>query len=117
MTGIHPERRRYPRIQKELPLKLTTDDYDLVTQTKNISCIGAYCAVDRYIAPLTKLSILLLLPLQSKNRITTTKVQCKGVVVRTEQSLPAGFNIAIFFNEIGERDKKKIAKYVSQHIL
>ena len=116
MNSLLKERRRYPRIEKELPLKIRTDEYDLVTQTKNLSCIGAYCAVDKYIPPLTKLSIILLLPLKTKNKNTNVKIQCKGVVVRTEGKPPEGFNIAIFFNEISPRDKDKIATYVSEHI-
>jgi hypothetical protein len=94
------------------------DNYDLVTQTKNISCIGAYCFVDKYIPPMTKVSIVLLLSLKSKTRekTTTAKVQCKGVVVRTEENPPKSYNIAIYFNEIGQREKNKIAKYVNQQI-
>ncbi len=111
------ERRRFPRIKKEIPLKIRIDNYDVVTQSKDISCIGAYCSIDRYIAPLTKLSIILLLPLKSKNRSATVKVQCKGVVVRTVENAPGGYNIAIYFNEIDQKDKNKISKYVSQHIV
>jgi len=110
------ERRRYPRLLKELPLKLMAEDYDLVTRTRDISCIGAYCCVDKYIPPMTKLSIILLLPPDSRADNSTEKVQCKGVVVRTDTNAAKGFNIAIFFNEISERNKDKITRYVSRFI-
>lgn len=116
MTNNSLERRRHPRIKKELPLKIKTDGYGLATQTENLSCIGAYCSVDKYIPPLTKLSIVLLLPLKEKNKNTHSRVQCKGVVVRTEDKQPSGFNVAIYFNEISQRDKKKISKYINQYI-
>lgn len=109
------ERRRYPRIEKSLPLKLSSDEYDIITQTKNISCIGAYCSVDRFIPLWTKLSIILLLPSASK-RNPNIKVKCKGVVVRTEKDPQGNFNIAIYFNEITQAQKNKILKYVNQHL-
>lgn len=118
MISSISERRRYPRITKELPLKIKTDNYDLVTQTKNISCIGAYCFVNKYIPPMTKISVVIVLSLKSKSKAKTTtkKVQCKGVVVRTEENPPQGYNIAIYFNEISQREKNKVAKYVNQQI-
>lgn len=116
MTNFFPEKRRYPRLETELPLRISIDDYDLATQTENISCIGAYCSINRYVRPLTKLSIILLLPSKRRNRNVTSKIQCKGVVVRTEQKSPRGYNIAIFFNEISQRDKQKIKEYVNQRI-
>ena len=110
------ERRRYPRIKKEVPLKIKSEGYDFVTQTKDISCIGAYCHVDKYIPPMTKLSVMLLLPVEPKIKNSAEKVQCKGVVVRTDPNSPEGFNIAIFFNEISERNKNKILQYVNRSL-
>jgi c-di-GMP-binding flagellar brake protein YcgR len=107
------ERRRYPRIKKILPLKVSTDEYDISTETHNLSCIGAYCTVDRYIPPMTKLSILLFLP---KDKKDYTKISCKGVVVRTEKQSLKKYNIAIFFNEISESQKNKILKYTEKYL-
>lgn len=110
------ERRKFPRLKKELPLTIKTQEYDLISQTKNISCVGAYCWVDKYIAPLTKLSIMLVLPIKKRNQDCQSKVHCKGVVVRTEEDRPSGFNVAIYFNEINQQDKEKISQYINQHI-
>jgi c-di-GMP-binding flagellar brake protein YcgR len=109
------ERRRYPRIEKKLPIKLLTDEYEVSTETKNLSCIGAYCTVDRDIPVLTKLSIMLILPKNSKDKYT--KVHCRGVVVRKEVINPTKFNIAIFFNDITPKEKNKILKYINKHVL
>ncbi len=111
----HPsERRRHPRVKKELALKVATDGYDFSTQTKDLSCIGAYCYVDKFIPPMTKLSVKLMLPAETVENNSTQKVQCKGVVVRTDACPPGGFNIAIFFNQISVRSKDKISQYVNR---
>ena len=43
-------------------------------------------------------------------------LECKGVVVRTEDEEKGGFNVAIFFNEIKNPQKQKISQYLSQFI-
>ncbi len=107
------DRRKFPRLSKNVPIKLCGDDYDVVTETRNLSCIGTYCQVDKYFEPMTKLEIHLLLPLKKKEKIVTKKVSCRGVVVRVE-SQPSNekFHIAIFFNEIQKKDSKVISDFV-----
>lgn len=113
-----PERRRHPRIYKKLPLKLELDSFDLTTETLNISSSGAYCQTDKYIEPMTKVSIVLVLPVKSKNNAAATKkVTCKGVVVRSEKdSTKDKFNIAIFFTDVPETDAKNINRYIETHL-
>ncbi|MDD4908633.1 MAG: PilZ domain-containing protein [Candidatus Omnitrophica bacterium] len=118
MSQTSAERRQYPRAQKQLALKIEADGCDIVTQTENISCVGTYCIVDKQIPVMTKLSLLLLLPLRSKNRNVTSRIHCKGVVVRSDTVSETGkFSLAVFFNEISERNKAKIAQYINQHIV
>ncbi|MFC1703396.1 PilZ domain-containing protein [Candidatus Omnitrophota bacterium] len=109
------ERRSHPRLEKDIPLKLRFGEFDIVTKTKNISCAGVYCSVDRYLEPLTKLKILLLLPLSKEKKVITKKVQCNGVVVRAEGPFPNPhhYDIAIFFNDIEKKESKKIADFVN----
>jgi len=104
------EKRKHPRIKQILPLSICLKDIDFITQTKNISSGGAYCHIDRYIKPLTKLSVCISLP------DTKEKISCKGVVVRTEDAAPTGYNTAIFFNEISKRVLDKLKYYVQQHV-
>ncbi|MEK6715497.1 MAG: PilZ domain-containing protein [Candidatus Omnitrophota bacterium] len=107
------ERRSHPRVETTLPLRIKNPEFDIVTSTKNISSVGAYCQVDRYLAPLTKLDIALVLNQQnnSNNNTNSIKVRCRGVVVRTEQAIDK-YNIAIFFNDIAEPEKEKINSFV-----
>jgi len=109
------ERRLHPRLDQQLPLNLAVDGYDFSTTTRNISCVGAYCHLDKYMPPFTKIAVKLSLPNKDqsgKNMI----VECKGVVVRTEDEVNGGFNLAIFFNEMREEQRKKIAQYISKFL-
>lgn len=87
-----------------------------MTETFNISRSGAYCQVNEYVEPMTKLKISFLIPVQSA-KTSDKKVTCGGVVVRTEPSdLEEKYNIAIFFNEINERDRELISDYIRDKV-
>lgn len=106
------EKRRHPRLRKSLPLKIRKAEFDIFTETKNISASGAYCSIDRYLAPYTKLAIQLFLPSKRK----TEQIDCKGVIVRTEENLNNTYNIAIYFNEIKKSAQRKISRYVDYNL-
>jgi len=110
------ERRVHPRIDHRLPIKVAVDKYGFVTSTKNVSCVGAYCHITKYIPPFTKVSVKLSLPVATDHGKKNYTVECKGVLVRTEDEVNGGFNIAIFFNDIKEDEKKKISQYLSQYL-
>lgn len=110
MPNRETERRSHPRIKTCLPLRITTPEFDIVTSTEDVSCLGAYCQVDKYLAPMTKLDIALVLNNQ-QGGANNTKVRCRGVVVRTEPEEDK-YSIAIFFNDIAEPEKEKINKFV-----
>lgn len=111
------ERRRSPRLEHTVPLKLSSGDIDIVTESRNLSSSGVYCRVNAYIEPMTKLKIHLLLPVKKNNRTATHRISCQGVVVRAE-SVPDHnyFNAAIFFNDIQPKDIQAIADFV-EHML
>lgn len=116
MKSKKAERRRYPRIKQSLPIKIAADGYNFLTSTENVSCVGAYCHLDKYIPPFTKIAVKVILPVMSGAKMKNIDVDCKGVVVRTEDERNGGFNIAIFFNGIKESQQKKIAQYVNQFL-
>ena len=60
------ERRKDPRIKNNIPVKISREDGDVVTETANISRSGAYCRVSEYIEPMTRLKIYLLMPMKKK---------------------------------------------------
>jgi hypothetical protein len=111
------ERRKHPRIEKNVPLKLSWADADVVTETRNISCAGAYCRVSKYIEPMTRVEVTLLLPVKKGEKVTTKKITCRGVVVRTE-NIPDGeeFYTAIFFSDILPKDSRILAQFVENAV-
>ncbi len=114
MYGQVRERRKPPRIEKTVPLKLSSEEFDVVTETKNLSCAGAYCRVNKYFEPMSKLEVHLLLPFKKGEKTTIKRVSCKGVVVRVD-SQPGNeyFNVAIFFNDIDKKNTKNLAEYIN----
>jgi len=109
------ERRIHPRLEHKLPFNVAVNGYDFSTTTHNISCVGAYCHLDKYIPPFTKISVKLSLPVKGQAQKDNI-VECKGVVVRSEDENKGGFNIAIFFNQMGLEQRKKISAYISRYL-
>lgn len=117
------ERRIDKRIKKNIPLKIKAADFDSVSETKNLSSSGIYCRIDKYIAPLTKVNMILLIPASKQalpSKEQCKKIECEGTVVRTELiNDPAEgdfYNVAIFFSQIKKSDKSCIENYVKKHI-
>jgi hypothetical protein len=107
------DRRKHPRLDGNIPLKIYSDDFDIVTETTNLSRNGVSCRVSKYIEPMTKLKIHLLLSWKKKGKATSAKISCDGVIVRTE-SVPQqeGFNVAIYFQDIKPKDAARIADFM-----
>lgn len=123
MAYKNVERRRSNRIRKTVPLKIKELNFDSVSETKNLSSSGLYCKIDKYIAPLSKVDMILLIP-QSKARPSAKeqckKIECIGTVVRTELvNDPVDgdyYNVAIFFSDIRKQDKSCIEKFIKKHL-
>ncbi len=111
------DRRRDPRLSNNIPIRISRDEGDMVTETGNISRSGLYCKVDRYIEPMTKLKLNLLLPIRKNGKDVSRQVVAEGVVVRAEQiGDTESHYVAIFFNDISQRDAESIADYVSSYM-
>lgn len=107
------EKRRNPRIEHSVPVKICAPGANLVTETRNISSSGTYCRVNEYLEPMTKLKVTLMLPVKKDGRLLTKKIVCMGVVVRVENiPFEDAFNVAIFFNEIKPGDSRALADHV-----
>ncbi len=90
--------------------------YNFSTNTQNISCVGAYCKIKKYIPPFTKVRVKLTFPIKSRIGKSDYTMDCEGVIVRTEDEKKGGFNIAIFFNAIKDEQRKNISKYINQFV-
>jgi len=119
MVSVKPinERRKDPRLSNNIPVKICQEDGDIIAETQNISRSGAYCRVEKYIAPMTKLKVHLLLSSSKNGKKDAKKVSINGVVVRSEPVLDGeGYHIAIFFSDISKRDADFITDYVGTHL-
>lgn len=122
LKHIGAEHRKHPRINERLQFKLKTNHFNIVTETINLSCIGAYCQANKYIPLMTVLDIVLALPHVDKNGEFehVEHVECNGLVVRVEKvSFDANtrnaYNIAIYFSEIEDSEKQKIESFVERY--
>ena len=114
MVDFTSERRRWPRLENNIPIKISSADFDVVTETKNLSSNGVYCRVDKKLPLMTKLQIHLLLPLKKHNKVLTKRISCQGVVVRSEAaSGDHYFNVAIYFTDIQQKDVNYLDDYIT----
>ena len=110
------EKRKYQRVDYNLPIKLSDSEFDIVTETKNISASGAYCSVDTEIPTMTKMRIILLIPLKRSTKKHVRRINCEGIVVRNQPVRSNGrhyYDIGIYFNDIKEKDRKAILSYIN----
>ena len=107
------EKRRHLRVEQSIPVKISSDHGDMLTETKNLSCSGAFCRVSLRLEPMTKLKVHLLLPLRKSEKIVTKKITCQGVVVRSQAvSGEEYYDTAIFFSDIAPKDSRTIHEFV-----
>ncbi len=110
------ERRKFPRVGKNLSIKLSDGEFDILTETKNISANGAYCPVSKPLEEMTRLGLVLLIPIRKNRKKIIRKINCSGVVVRSEYCKDNGkypYRVGIYFSEIKEQDKKALLTYVN----
>jgi hypothetical protein len=118
------ERRKNPRLLKNLPFKVKFQECDVAIESMDISCNGISCKVDEYIPEMTRLEILLVLPsvidYEGRVKAMPQEVKCEGVVIRVEEEHDLDntkfYNTAIYFDNISEEEKQKILGFVMQEI-
>lgn len=107
------ERRRHPRIRSRLPLELRRGGTFEIIETIDLSCIGANCRIHRPLPEMTRLQIILSLP-TGDDGAPVDLVSCDGVVVRSERRGDGDHRIAIFFDDIPDADKEKLARFIAR---
>jgi len=111
------EKRRHLRVEHSIPVKISGDHGDILTETKNLSCSGAYFRVSQRLEPMTKLKVHLLLPLRKNEKLTTKKITCQAVVVRIRMvGAEECYDTAIFFNDIAPKDIRAINEFVESRM-
>ena len=113
------ERRGAPRAPERVQVVMTDVATELRAETHNLSASGAYCALDRFVAPMTKLQLQMELPTANSGRPAT--IHCYGVVVRTKPLVAPGergrYHVAIFFTDLSTRDRATITRFVARRLV
>ena len=123
MSDGRAERRKSQRVEANLKLKVQVPLSDgslrpARMETLNISSSGVYFRSDHFMEPMTKLDMILDLPLpaEGEGEMRVAAAQCEGIVVRVVPEDPDApvdhFEIAVFFTQIDDRGRE----YLKQHI-
>lgn len=112
------ERRGYPRFITNLPLEISSEEFQLTTETKNISCVGILCQVARFIPVKTKLKIKIKLPMVVHQRKIEKEFSFKAEVSRIEPSQKKknaeNYYLGIAFSDISEHEKNLLLQFIHQ---
>lgn len=111
------ERRKHPRIRdKNISIKLSGDGFNAITQSLDLSASGLYCKIDREIPVMTRVQVVLSLPSEKKTG-SSVAMKLDGVVVREHPVKKEGkiqhYDIAIFFNTLLPRERKRLVRYIN----
>jgi hypothetical protein len=114
--NVVKDRRQSPRVDARLQIELSigNDETTETASTINISANGVYFTCNRYIEPLTKLGMHLVLGGESDEEIESIDVQ--GVVVRVEPDDPDAavdtWDIACYFTDSTPEFRERLGRYV-----
>jgi len=116
------EKRRHPRVKDEgISLKVRSGDVDIITKSLDISASGVYCKVEKEIPVMSRIKVILILPLSPKDRQDareSAKIETEGVVVRGHPVIVDGkiehYDIAVFFDNISAKQKECLLEYVGK---
>lgn len=117
MNNDHVEKRTSPRFLMNLPLEICSSDFRLETETKNISCTGVFCQVNRYIPVRTKLNVIVKFPLVKDEQSSKKELSCQAEVARIEPSrehITGNYDIGIMFSKIKAWERKVILNFIRQ---
>jgi hypothetical protein len=114
------ERRRRERVQARLQIELQMEPGEPThaSDTINISSNGVYFNSPRFIAPLTKLGLRLLLPDEEAGG--EIPVDCSGIVVRIQPEQPTPgldrYEVACYFTDTSPEFQEQLGRYVQKHL-
>ncbi|MGB2629680.1 MAG: PilZ domain-containing protein [Candidatus Omnitrophota bacterium] len=112
------ERRKYPRVKDDnIAIKLSGDGFDTITQSLDVSASGIYCKVSKHIPLMTRVRLVLTLPGKNSDSDPDT-MDVEGIVVRGHPVIQNGrvhhYDLAIFFDSLLPRHRKKLIHYIGQ---
>jgi hypothetical protein len=124
MTASPQNRRKGQRVDANLKLEVRVPRPDgthvpASMETLNISSSGIYFRSDHYIEPMTKLNMLLELPIATAESGVPVlgAADCEGIVVRVlpeaEGADSTHYEVAVFFTQIDELGMTHLQKHIN----
>jgi len=111
-----PERRKHPRIDVSLPLRLTISDNTVETRITNLSSSGIRFRTPDALPLMSRVQIALELPHTEAGPASPLAIT--GVVVRCEEladAATAPFDRAIYFDDLSDRARSQLAQFVGSN--
>ena len=105
------ERRRWTRVQSDLPITVTLGDSQTPARVRDVSRAGVCFFLDRPIPMMTVLDVTLDVALQDGKK---KQIRGHGAVVRCERISKAvdHWEVAVFLNDMAEADRRAMEEYV-----
>lgn len=116
MTTV--ERRRQPRVAADLPLRLTFKDRTVETRIQDLSGSGIRFRAPAALPLLSRVQIALELPDITAGQ-PPASIAITGVVVRCREGDAADearYDTAIFFEDLSEIARARLARFVSSRL-
>ena len=115
------ERRGRPRADARLSMRLEGPPIDgtdphVVTESQNISSSGVYCTSSRFLAPLSKIALTIVLPRSGGGASGQELIKCEGIVVRCQPVPKKGerlFELACMFSGLDEKRRGMLENFVT----
>ncbi len=110
-------KRIYNRFKVNFDFEVKGDDFCFKTEMRDISCSGIFCSSTHYIAPKTRLKVILGIPIFIKQKIERKIFTSWGKVVRIDppvQREGAEYQLGIAFGNISQEEKKLIISFIRQ---
>ena len=111
------ERRKHPRFIISLPLEINFAGEYFSTVTKNVSCAGIFCNVNKYIPQDSDIRVTMKLVFKVKNRKIQKTITCPARIIRIEpdkQQENEDYNIGLKFSKLLDQDKETLLQYIRQ---
>lgn len=118
------ERRQHKRIKIRLSASIgsKTEDPSVSIPSAlilDLSLGGAYCEVDRYVEPLTKVLLTIdFAPAENETEADEESTVCRGVVVRTEPEpgKDGRYRMGVLFTEISRQGRERLQRFLSEKV-
>lgn len=112
------ERRKSPRVEADFPINVGGEKGEATGRTINISTNGIYFESPRFIEPLTKVRMDLVLPSETVDADEEILVEFDGVVVRVEPEKEdkkiSKYKVAIFFTFVPKESMDILSTFISR---